>query len=184
MNIENQIFERIESLELSKYEQCQFKDCNFEGQNFSNYKFFDCTFINCNLSLIKTDGLGIQDCIFSSCKLLGLQLHKLNTFNLGFSFENCTLDHSSFQNLNIKKTQFINCSLKEVDFEKTDLSHSKFENCNLERALFYQTNLEHTDFYTAYNYTIDPESNKLKGAKFSLAGIPGLLEKYKIKIFN
>jgi hypothetical protein len=38
------------------------------------------------------------------------------------------------------------------------------------------------DFSTAYNYTIDPEFNPMKKAKFSTQGIPGLLQKYDIKI--
>jgi hypothetical protein len=43
-------------------------------------------------------------------------------------------------------------------------------------------NLKKADLRTAYNYHIDPESNKLKKAKFSLQGLPGLLDKYGIDI--
>jgi hypothetical protein len=38
------------------------------------------------------------------------------------------------------------------------------------------------DLSTSFNYQIDPERNKLKGARFSLHGIGGLLHKYDIKI--
>ena len=38
------------------------------------------------------------------------------------------------------------------------------------------------DFKTSYNYSIDPEVNSIKKAKFSLEGISGLLYKYDIVI--
>lgn len=184
MAIEDQLVEKKNELQMATYENCIFKSCNFERADFSSYKFIDCIFDNCNLSLITQENIAIQDCSFKHCKILGFPFFKANTFNLSFSFDNCILDHSSFQGLKIKKTSFVNCSLKEVDFENTDCSQSVFDNCNMERALFYQTNMVNADFRTAYNYTLDPEFNMLKGAKFSLDGIPGLLHKYKIKITN
>ena len=42
--------------------------------------------------------------------------------------------------------------------------------------------LEKADFSTAYNYVIDPELNTIRKAKFSIAGITGLLHKYDIDI--
>jgi hypothetical protein len=42
--------------------------------------------------------------------------------------------------------------------------------------------LEKTDFRTAYNYSFDPENNRIKKAKFSLAQVVGLLDKYDIHI--
>lgn len=184
MLIEDQSFDKVNELNFGTYENCTFKSCNFERANFSNYKFIDCVFDNCNLSLIQQEHLGLQDCVFKSCKILGFHFSKANTFNLSFTFEDCVLDHSSFHGLKIKKMLFKNCSLKETDFENTDCSQSTFDNCNLERAVFYQSNLEQTDFRTAYNYVIDPELNKIKGAKFAVDGLAGLLQKYRIKISN
>jgi len=42
--------------------------------------------------------------------------------------------------------------------------------------------LKRADFRTSYNYSIDPENNNLKQAKFSAAGIIGLLDKYDIQV--
>lgn len=50
------------------------------------------------------------------------------------------------------------------------------------RAVFQQTNLEKTDFTTAYNFVFDPESNRMRKARFSVYGLPGLLEKYGLEI--
>jgi uncharacterized protein YjbI with pentapeptide repeats len=72
--------------------------------------------------------------------------------------------------------------LQEVDFTESDLSGSAFDNCDLSGALFENTNLEKTDFRSAFNYTINPEINRMKKARFSLSGIVGLLGKYGIVI--
>ena len=82
----------------------------------------------------------------------------------------------------VKKVKFKNCSLQEVDFIESDLSNSIFDNCDLALAIFKNTLLEKADFRTAYNYSIDPEINRIKKAKFSRAGLVGLLDSYDIEI--
>ena len=84
--------------------------------------------------------------------------------------------------MKIKKTVFKTSSLHEVDFAEADLSNSLFDNCDLAHAIFENTNLEKSDFRSSFNYSINPEINKIKKAKFSLNGIAGLLEKYDIDI--
>ncbi|MCC6186899.1 MAG: pentapeptide repeat-containing protein, partial [Chitinophagaceae bacterium] len=42
--------------------------------------------------------------------------------------------------------------------------------------------LEKTDFRSAYNYSIHPERNRIKKAKFAQAGLAGLLQHYDIVI--
>lgn len=72
--------------------------------------------------------------------------------------------------------------LHEADFTEADLSGSLFENCDLARAIFQNTILEKADFRSAYNYSLDPGMNKVKKAKFSTAGLVGLLDKYDIDV--
>jgi fluoroquinolone resistance protein len=92
------------------------------------------------------------------------------------------LNHSCFATTKIKKTTSKNSQLKEVDFTETDLTSVVFDRCDLTRATFENTVLDKADLRTSFNYSIDPEINRLKKARFSLAGIPGLLEKYNIEI--
>jgi Pentapeptide repeats (8 copies). len=80
------------------------------------------------------------------------------------------------------KTKFDKCSLKETDFSEVNLSSSIFSDCDLTGARFLNTNLEKVNFRTASNFSIDPESNKLKKAKFSAFNLEGLLYKYKLDI--
>jgi uncharacterized protein YjbI with pentapeptide repeats len=114
--------------------------------------------------------------------MLGLRFDTSNEFGLAFSFENCNLNHASFFKTKIKKTVFKQTQLQETDFAACDLTGAVFDRCDLSRAQFDQTNLEKTDFRTSGNYSINPELNRMKKAKFSLSGLPGLLEKYDIYI--
>lgn len=114
--------------------------------------------------------------------MLGLRFENCNQFGLSVSFESCILNHSTFYNLKLKKTSFKDVKLQEADFTGCDLSGSLFDNCDLTKATFESTNIEKADFRTSFNYSIDPESNRIKKAGFSLSGIPGLLEKYDITI--
>jgi len=84
--------------------------------------------------------------------------------------------------MKIKKLQFKNSSLQEVDFTEADASGALFDNCDLARAKFENTVLEKANFRTAFNYSINPELNKIKKAKFSLPGVIGLLDNYDIDI--
>ncbi len=84
--------------------------------------------------------------------------------------------------MKMRKTQWKKCSLHEVSFIETDLSESVFNECNFSLALFQNTILEKADFRTSYHYIINPETNKIKKAKFAQSGIAGLLQSYDITI--
>jgi uncharacterized protein YjbI with pentapeptide repeats len=114
--------------------------------------------------------------------MLGMQFNDCNLIGLSFGFENCLLNHSSFYKIKIKNTIFKNSQLYEADFTECDLTCSVFDNCELARATFERTIIEKADFRTSFNYSIDPENNRIKKAKFSLTGIAGLLDKYDIEI--
>jgi uncharacterized protein YjbI with pentapeptide repeats len=82
--------------------------------------------------------------------------------------------------MKVKSTLFKNSQLNETDFSECDLTGSVFDNCDMAGATFDNSNLEKVDFTTAFNFSIDPEINRIKKAKFSLAGVLGLLNKYDI----
>jgi fluoroquinolone resistance protein len=84
--------------------------------------------------------------------------------------------------MRLANTVFKDCSMKEVDFVEADLTGASFRNCDLGRAVFSRTNLQKADFRTAFNFSIDPEKNKLKKARFSLQNVTGLLGKYGIVV--
>ncbi len=184
--IEDKTFDNIDfkenPLKKGEYENCDFINCDFSNSDLSDIRFSDCHFVDCNLSLTKLIGTVLQDIKFKECKMLGLHFDDCHEFGLSFSFESCSLNHSSFYKTKIKKTTFKNSQLQEVDFTECILNNSVFDNCDLTEATFYNTNIEKTDFRTSGNYSIDPENNRIKKAKFSFPDVTGLLDKYDIEI--
>ncbi len=169
-------------LAKGEYENCNFIDCDFSHSDFSGMAFIDCDFLRCNLSLVKVAGTAFRDVVFKNSKLLGIHFDECNQFGLCFNFDNCNLGNSSFYKVKLKKIVFRSSQLIGVDFSNCDLTASVFDKCDLSEAIFDNTNIEKADFRSSFNYSIDPELNRMKKARFSLAGLPGLLSKYGIVI--
>jgi uncharacterized protein YjbI with pentapeptide repeats len=184
--IEGKKFEKTDftenALAKGEYGSCVFINCNFSNADLSGINFSECEFTGCNLTLAKTSKTSFINAKFRDCKLTGLRFDTCNDFLFTADFENCMLNISSFYKLKIKKIKFKSCMLHEADFTEADLSGSLFENCDLARAIFQNTILEKADFRSAYNYSLDPGMNKVKKAKFSTAGLVGLLDKYDIDV--
>ncbi len=182
----DQIFEKrdftLEPLEKGDYERCTFSQCNFASADISHIQFSECAFANCNMSMVKVMETSLRDVRFRDCKLMGVAFGNCSNFLFSVGFENCILNLSSFHRMKMRKTKFTDCSLHEASFVETDLGESVFDNCDFSQALFEKTMLEKADFRTAYNYVLNPETNKIKKAKFSQTGIAGLLQSYDIDI--
>jgi fluoroquinolone resistance protein len=150
--------------------------------DLGNVKFIECQFINCNLSLAKLGNTVFREVKFKDCKMLGLHFEKCSQFGLAFTVDSGNLSHCSFYETNLKKIILKNALLHEADFTGCDLTSAVFDNCDLKDATFSNTIIEKADFRTAFNYSIDPTINKIKKAKFSLTGVPGLLDRYDLEI--
>ena len=183
---EGKIFDKVDftaiPLKTGDYEECRFINCNFSSSDLTEIKFSECEFVDCNLSMAKLMKTAFRNVKFRDCKMLGLRFENCNQFGFAVSFEDCNLNHSSFYQSRLKKIIFKNVQLLEVDFTESDLTCSVFENCDLTGATFDSTILEKADLRTSFNYSIDPEINRIKKARFSLSGITGLLHKYDIEI--
>jgi fluoroquinolone resistance protein len=180
--IQDKTFDRDATLVKGDYEHCIFNNCNLADYNLSEFKFTDCSFNSSNLSLAKLHKTSFSNVTFKDCKMLGLRFDTCNDFGFSVSFEDCQLNYASFFKTKIKKTSFKNCQLQEVDFVEADLTSAVFNNCNLLLAVFENTILEKADFRTSHGYAINPEINRIKKARFSIWGIPGLLNQYDIDI--
>jgi len=184
--IEDQEFNKVDytkiALQKGEYELCTFIGCNFSNSELSKIKFIECEFVGCNLSSANIFGTSFQEVKFEECKMLGIRFDLCDGFGLAIEFTNCQLDLSSFYQVKLTNSIFLDCKLIEVDFTEANLSKIKIDNCDLAGAVFERTNLEKANFSTAFNYSIDPEINKLKGASFSMPAITGLLDEYQLKI--
>lgn len=165
-----------------EYDNCTFKNCNFANASLTGSRFYETAFVDCNLSNADLSGVSLQDVTFTDCIMPGLHFDKCNTFGFAVSFRNCQLNHSVFYKMQLGKTSFAGSQLQRVDFTEATLKNVSLQHCDLLNAVFENTNLEKADLTNAKNYSIDPEINKIKGAKFSLPDVVGLLTVYEIEI--
>lgn len=172
----------IEQLEKGEYDNCRFVHCNFFEADLAGISFSETGFTGSNLSMIKIAQTTFQDIKFKECKLLGIHFEDSSELLFKVDFDQCILNLSSFYKRNLIKTVFNSCSLQEVDFTEADLTQAVFHDCDLARAIFDHTILNKADLRTAAHYSIDPATNSIKKARFSMAGISGLLDKYDIEI--
>ncbi|PLW94134.1 MAG: hypothetical protein C0592_03855 [Marinilabiliales bacterium] len=164
------------------YEYCIFKNCNLNGVDISETAFIDCEFIDCDLSMANINKSAFRNVKFISSKLLGLQFNECNSMGLEFSLKDCIAHHCSFYQLKLQNSIFNNTEFMEADFAESDLEGSTFSGCDFSLAQFDHSNLELCDFRNATNYIIDPQTNRLKGAKFSREGLEGLVLGFGIEI--
>lgn len=162
--------------------RCEFIKCDFGKSDLKGNDFEDCIFTDCNFSLADLQGTGFRNAVFVGCKMLGVAFAQCNPFAFSVSFDQCHLDYSNFYGAKLRKTTFKNSSLKEAEFAEADLTASEFLDCDLSAANFSNTILDRVDFRTAMNYSIDPERNKLKKARFSALNLGGLLDQYDLVI--
>ncbi|UII26604.1 pentapeptide repeat-containing protein [Fulvivirga maritima] len=162
--------------------KCKFKDCDFSKADLSDNDYESCEFNQCNFTMTIMESVGLSSCTFVNCKLMGVDFTRCNSFRFSFNFHECFLDYSIFVGTKMKKTIFSHCSLKETNFSNTDLTLASFDNCDLEGTVFSHTILIGVDFRTAKNFSIDPNYNKMKRAKFSSVNLAGLLDQHQLNI--
>ena len=168
----------FQKMNRTDFEECEFVNCVFT--DLSRLSFIDCHFKNCNLSNSKTVDTALKSCKFSGCKLLGMNFSASKDFIFEVHFEDCLMDYVSFDRKKLNKSSFTRCKLHGANFTEADLSKSTLVNCDLYDALFSGTNLSSVDLTSAINFIIDPELNNIKKAKFTLQGLPGLLQRHHI----
>lgn len=178
----DQLFDKITVLPTGDFEGCRFTHCDLGGTDLSGINFTECVFEDCNLSGCRILQTTFNDVRFIRCKILGLHFETASQYLFAVRFEHTTADLCSFYQCKMKKTLFSHCSLQEVDFTETVLTEALFDHCNLRDAKFEKTQLEKSDLRTAVNFTIDPETNKLKQARFSAPAVFALLDKYQLRI--
>jgi uncharacterized protein YjbI with pentapeptide repeats len=184
--IEDKIFDRVDfvksPLGICEYDSCTFKQCVFAPNTVAGSVYIDCVFEDCDLSNIKLAQTSFRQVQFKGCKMIGLRFDECNPSLLSFNFIHCNISHSVLVGLKLKGIQITHAHAEGVDFTDTDLTGAILNHTNFLDARFVQTNLEKADFRQAIHYGIDPTQNKLKKAKFSPDGLPGLLSTFGILV--
>jgi len=188
----DQIFEQTHlgrgDILCGEFIDCKFVKCSFDSAVFSNCRFSSCKFLECNLSLIQISGSSFPATRFEKSKLIGVDWTQGNwsqsEFNQLEGFFDSVISHSTFIGLELKGIKINNCIAYEVDFREANLSKASFLGTDLAKSLFGNTNLAEADLSQARNYQIDPGSNILKDAKFSLPEAMALLYSMDIEIIE
>ncbi|MBI9102486.1 MAG: pentapeptide repeat-containing protein [Spirochaetales bacterium] len=160
-------FEEIDIRDVS-FERCKFSSCLFNEISMADTIFTGCIFEKCSIVLARLENTTFNDVLFKGCKMIGLDFTKANDFLMTMAFDETILDNIYFFDKKIRKTNFINCRIKNSDFTRVDLSGSDFTESLFEHVTFSQCKLEKADFRSARGYQIDPETNNLKKARFTL----------------
>ncbi len=192
-NYDGEIFDQLTlqkaTLRGSEFTDCRFKQCSFGEASFELCTFKDCAFANCDLSLMAPEKSAFRGVDFVKCKLLGVNWGKATWVNQQMqallktvSFKECVVNYSSFVGLRLPGLKLVECVARAADFSEADLSKSDFRKTDFEEALFRNTNLAGSNFVGATNYYIDPASNQISKARFSLPDALGLLYAMDIEL--
>lgn len=125
-----------------------------------------------------------RDVQFVECKMTGADFTNSSTFS-SFHFRKSHLQYASFVGMKLwlSKAQFI-CNLQEAYFDEANLSSALFDRCDMERAEFTKTNLEKADLSTSYHFDINPNTNRIRKARFSKTELEGLLRSFGIQVVD
>lgn len=182
---EENVAERWDARHLlghTEFEAYRFVNCDFSGANFSGLRFTDCLFERCNLSSVSLANAAMQNVAFDECKLLGLQFTACRDMLFGVHFDQCQLRYASFAGRKMPGTRFVGCNLDDADLVDADLTAAVFQDCSLAGTVFQNTRLAEADFTTATGFIIDPDTNPLTGARFTLNGLLGVVAKFGLVV--
>ena len=161
LNLKSQVVEE------RLFENCIFVSCNFGGASFKRCRFIDCTFQGCDLSNWQIHGSRLREIAFKDSKMVGIIWGNASAIT-HLNLERCVLDFSNFAGLDLRKSLIRECMAREVDFSDANLCEVDCRGTDFAGTRFANTNLLKADFRQALNYSIRPDGNKLKQAKFSL----------------
>lgn len=160
-----------------------FKGCDFIKSNIKHSFFEDCIFEKCNFSLSDLHDTQLRNVHFKKCKFQGINFSVLVTsIGTELIFENCLIDNSSFDHIDITGTQFLECTIRNTNFTHTDLTRCIFTKSDLKNTIFKDCNMKQTDFTQARNFYIDPLQNTFSQTKFSHPEVMYLLDALDIII--
>ncbi|MDQ6985909.1 MAG: pentapeptide repeat-containing protein [Candidatus Dojkabacteria bacterium] len=180
---ENEVFEEI-SLDISKtdFNSVTFKNCDFSEKQLKANDFIRCKFINCNfLSTDFTDSK-LEEPIFKSCRLSGMNWSRLrDSLHSKYIFEQCDLRFSAFVDKDFFMSEFNECKINESEFDSCKLNKTKFSS-DLLLVSFKNCELNKADFSRSKNVFIDLVSNKVKGMKLSDRQLEGLIGQFGVEV--
>ncbi len=158
---------RQQVIEGCSFDACTFNQSSFSGATLKNCRFVDCIFEHCDLSNTQLTSSTLRSVKFQNSKLVGINWTAASEV-MHLAWYECILNYGNFSGLDLRKCVLFQCMAIEADFIQTNFSEANLGATDFASARFASTNLIKADFRQARNYSIRPDSNKIKNAKFSL----------------
>ena len=160
-------FSSINLVEHS-FQNCLFTSCRFRETEMQSANFRFCVFKESEFVLTKVHNVTLNDASFESCRIMGINFSEFNNFGFFPAFKNCVIDNSIFNGICLRKGKIFTCKLVDCDFSACDFSEADFTNTVFKHVTISQCNLEKADFRYCQGYRINPDTNRVRKAKFSL----------------
>lgn len=179
----DQISFRDQDLSQVTFSHCRFVSCDFSSLVLSGTRFENCEFSECNLSNTVISNTRFDEVVLRGCKLAGLNFGAIDTLAFGLRLEGCLLRYVNFSQLRWRKAVVQDCDLHESDFRGGQYVEANFQKSRFRECRFSGANLTGADFRFAEGYDLDPRTEQLKKAKFSLPEAMNLLSPFGIDVF-
>jgi len=181
-NIEFTGIQVIKDIKSKSFYNCTFTNCDFTESDFSFSLLSDCVFEDSNLSLIKLAETKLHNVQFNRCKILGVDFTQISKLIFKMDFQESQITKCTFSSLDLSESELIDCVIHQSDFFQTNLSKSDFSGSDLHDTIFEDTDLTEADFTNAKNYSINPLTNKVKNAVFTMPDAIHLLDALEVNI--
>lgn len=179
---ESQTFEKLDlkgaRAEDIAFYDCRFEDCHLNEASLKRSRFSACTFSDCDLSMVDVTDVEFSDTHFEKTIAVGVNWSVIaqNTpLAVGLDFSGCVLKYAVFRGLDLQGRSFADCLAQEVDFSDSNLVGASFTGSDLQGSVFQNCDLSKANFTGAKNYQINVLHTKVKGAKFAVPEVLGLL---------
>ena len=172
----------------------RFEACTFQGlktpadpadrraQRLVGYRFEECTFKQSDLSNIDIRDAAFQDVRFEDCKLQGLRWDAASAMNFACAWTRCNMDFAVFEGLDLRHCRFVEVRMQEADLGRTLCQTLHFAHSSFPGTTWSGADCSGADFTTTEELTIDPDSTRLRGAKFRADQLAGLLTKHGLVV--
>jgi len=174
-------------IDAAEFDGCTFERCSFLSAALHGCRFSHSRFIECSFSAIQLPNCRFTDVTFLRSKMIGIDWTVTGgspalRLPLAMSCTESVLDYSSFFGMDLRGVTLLRCRAREVDFSEADLRKVDCSGTDFLGSTFLHTNLERANFTDATSYAINPLTNSVKRARFSLPEAVALLRGLDIVI--
>jgi uncharacterized protein YjbI with pentapeptide repeats len=162
-------------------QRCTFRRCKLPESRWARAKLEDCVFEHCDLTRMAPQELGLRGVTFKDTKLMGVDWTDTGP-HPNVTFEGCDLRYASFVKMRLRGTKFLRCMAREANFLEVDLTEADFTDTDLSDSTIKGCTLIKANLAHAVGLRLDPQLNKVKGARLSLEAAVLLVQSFGIVV--